>query len=354
MTSPKAPEIYQKPLADFPSSGVSQDAHAQQVITTLSLGYAVKGWTAAVTVADGMVRVIAIPQAGIAPKAYLLGLLHAGFIEDARPGLEAMYGMVEDADIDYNFGVALSELGRVEDSLAPLKRCLQLDPGYINAAIALGVSFSKLERFDEAEACLRSAAKIQADNPLIIQNLAATLARSGKPLEALSFYRQGTSLAPNNPTTLMGLAQCLDEIGGDHRKEAHELYRQVAQQFPGTDIAEKAKAFLNQKARDDLRGAVGDGIRLDAVEYMSLAMKLFSNQPNAQVGQIVLEIARLGEQGLAVNDPSRRYRLNTLEGEFTGLQLLSYMHVGMKIISAGVNTGSGLDREYAIAKGMSA
>ena len=93
MASPQAPEIYQKPLADFPGGAVSQDAHAQEVITTISLGYAVKGWTAAVTVVDGMVRVIGVPEAGIAPREYLLGLLHAGFIEDALPGLEAMHGI---------------------------------------------------------------------------------------------------------------------------------------------------------------------------------------------------------------------------------------------------------------------
>ena len=59
---------------------------------------AAKGWNAAVTVSDGMVRVIAVPQSGMPPKDYLLGLLRSGFIEDALPGLEAMYGMIEDGD----------------------------------------------------------------------------------------------------------------------------------------------------------------------------------------------------------------------------------------------------------------
>ena len=352
MTSPKAPEIYQKSLTDFPNSGVSPDQHAQEVITTISLGYAAKGWNAAVTVSDGVVRVLAVPESGIAPKDYLLGLLRSGFIEDALSGLEAMYGMVEDADIDYNYGVALSELGQVEESLAPLKRCLALDPDYINAATALGVSLSKLGRLEEAEACLRSAAKAHPNNSLIKQNLAATLARSGKLHEALPFYRQSVSLSPGNPAVLMGLAQCLDEIGGDHRKEAHILYREVAKRFPETDFAETAKTFLNQKARDDLRDAVKDGIRFDAVEYMTSAIKQFARLPRDQVGQIVLEIARLGQQGLAVNDPSKRYALKNLEGEFTGLQLLSYMHVGMKMFKPDVDTGSGLDREYEIARGM--
>ena len=299
-----------------------------------------------------MVRVVAVPQAGIEPKAYLLGLLRSGFIEDALPGLEAMHGMIEDADIDYNYGVALSELGRAGDSIAPLSRCLKLDPDYVNASIALGVSMSKLRRYDEAEATLRSAAKAAPDNALVKQNLAATLARAGKTLEALPFYRQAASLAPKNPASLMGLAQCLYELGGDYRKEALKVYRQVVERFSDTDIAEEAKKVLNRSARDDLRGAVKDGIRPDAVEYMTAAFKRFSAQPKESVGRIVLEIARLGETGLAVNDPSRRYTLETLDGEFTGLQLLSYMHVGMKMFKPDVDTGSGLDREYEIAKGM--
>lgn len=55
-----------------------------------------------------------------------------------------MYGMVDDPDICFNYGVALSELDRAEDSLAPLNKCLNLDPSYDNAAIAIGVSLSKL------------------------------------------------------------------------------------------------------------------------------------------------------------------------------------------------------------------
>ena len=41
-----------------------------------------------------------------------------------------------------------------------------------------------------------------------------------------------------------------------------------------------AKKILNEKARDDLRGVVNDGIRSDAVEYMSAALKRFSEKPN--------------------------------------------------------------------------
>ena len=289
--------------------------------------------------------------AGIEPKAYLLGLLQHGFIDDALPGLEAMYGMVDDPDICFNYGVALSELDRVEDSLAPLNKCLNLDPSYDNAAIAIGVSLSKLERYDEAEVVLKAAAKIQPDNALVKQNLAATLARAGKHEEALPYFRQAASLAPDNSAVLMGLAHCLDSMDA-HRKEALKVYKDVVKRFPDSQFAEAAKQILNQAGQVDLRKAVDDGYRPDAVEYMIGAMKRFAEIPREQVGRVTMEIAQLGETGLEINNPLKRYSLTNLDGDFSGLQLLCYMHVGMALFAPGVDCGSGLQREYEIAKGM--
>jgi hypothetical protein len=41
-------------------------------------------------------------EQGAEPKAYLLGLLRHGYIEDVLPGLDAMHGMVSDPDICFN------------------------------------------------------------------------------------------------------------------------------------------------------------------------------------------------------------------------------------------------------------
>ena len=55
----------------------------------IALDYASKGWTAAVTVSDGVVRVVAIPENGIEPKQYVLGLLQHRYLDDALPLLKA-------------------------------------------------------------------------------------------------------------------------------------------------------------------------------------------------------------------------------------------------------------------------
>jgi len=350
----QAPEIFQIPLQNLnlPSLPPANDSGFEEaVIMQYAMKYASKGWSAAVVVSEGMVRVVAVPQQGIEPKTYLMGLLHHGYLEDALPGLEAMYGMADDTDICFNYGVALSELGRVEESLAPLNKCLNLDPSYDNAAIALGVSLTKLERYDEAEFVLKTASKIQPDNPLVKQNLAATLARAGKFEEALPYFRQAVSLAPKNPAVLFGLARCLDSIEA-HKKEALKVFKDIAKRFPDSQFAEDSKLLLNQDGQAALRRAVDDGVRPDAVEYMTGAMKRFAELPRDQVGRATLEIAQLGEGGLEINNPAKRYSLTSLEGDFSGLQLLCYMHVGMALFAPDTDCGSGLKREYELAKGI--
>jgi hypothetical protein len=83
------------------------------------------------------------------------------------------------------------------------------------------------------------------------------------------------------------------------------------------------------------------------------AMKLFAEMPREQAGHVVMEIAKLGQNGLEINNPLKRYTLKNLNGDFSGLQLLSYMHVGMALFDPTVDSGSGLQREYEIAKGLS-
>ncbi len=139
-----------------------------------------------------------------------------------------------------------------------MNKCLNLDPAYDNAAIAVGVSLSKLERYDEAEVVLKAAAKIQPENALVKQNLSATLARAGKFSEALPYFRQAASLAPNNPAVLMGLANCLDSMDA-HRKEALTAYKDLVKRFPDSQFAEKATQILNRAGQADLRKVVDGG-----------------------------------------------------------------------------------------------
>ena len=149
----------------------------------------------------------------------------------------------------------------------------------------------------------------------------------------------------------MGLANCLYTMEA-HRKEALKVYKDVLKHFPDSPFADKATSILNRAGQTDLRKVVDGGYRPDAVEYMIVAMKRFAELPREHVGRAAMEIAMLGQNGLEINNPQKRYTLTNLEGDFSGLQLLSYMHVGMALLNPSVDCGSGLQREYEIAKGM--
>lgn len=358
MPQVQAPEIRQIPieqldLTQLPPLDTPEFETA--VTSQFLMEYASRGWSALITVDTQYVRILALPENGLDPKTYVLGLLQNGFLTDALPMLEALDAMLSDVDVAYNHGLCLSELGRPAEAITLLERALALDPTHKDAAIALGVAHAKLEHYDEAAAVLSQVVQHTPDDALAKRNLAAVLMRGGKPQEALAYFRQATSLAPSDPGALLGLAQCLEELGGKaHLAEAATTYRAVRQRFADHPVSEMAETALTRMSHETMRANVGGGLRMDAVMYMQWALTRFANMSQIELGRLTMEIAMLGRDGLKVNDPAKQYRLKGLEGEFSGLELLSYMHVGVRMLDPAAETGTGLDREYDTAKAMQA
>ena len=68
--------------------------------------------------------------------------------------------------------------------------------------------------------------------------------------------------------------------------------------------------------------------------------------------RITLEIGLVGRAGLDINDPVRRYRLRSMAGDFSGLQLAAYMFVGLLQIAPDTYPGIGFTAEYRLAAAM--
>lgn len=352
----QAPEIYQKSIAEIDLAGLpprGTENFDQALITRYALDYAARGWNAVVTVDDEFLRVVAVPERGIDPKAYVLGLLNHGFLEDALPILEALSGMIDDADIEYNLGICLSELGRISESVAPLEKCIAIDPQYVSGLVGLGVAYVRLGRLDEASVALRKAIKLDPNNAYANRNLAVVLTKTGTLKDALPFFRQAALLTPHDPAVQLALAQCLMELGGAHRTEADKVYKQIIERFPDQPAADLAVAARNKFANENLHAKVDGNARMDAVLYMQSAIQEFSALTQAEVGKITMEIVLLGQKGLQINNPDVRYSLESKPGDFSGLQLVSIMHVGIKLLDPNAETGTGLDCEYELASTLS-
>ena len=159
-------------------------------------------------------------------------------------------------------------------------------------------------------------------------------------------------MAPNDSGALLGLAQCLDQLGGDHRKEGDKVYDEIVHRFDDDPVAEIAKKARSRIANEQLHDTVDGNVRMDAVFYMQGAMDEFARKSKEEIGQIVMEIALLGQGGLQINKPDIRYSLKNLPGDFSGLQLVSIMHAGIRLLDPNADTGTGLDREYELAIAM--
>ena len=72
--------------------------------------------------------------------------------------------------------------------------------------------------------------------------------------------------------------------------------------------------------------------------------------PKKQVAEIVGEIAVLGRSGLSINNPDKRYSLQNLPGDFSGLHLLSMMHAGVRLFDEHTSTGADFDKELSVAR----
>jgi hypothetical protein len=72
----------------------------------------------------------------------------------------------------------------------------------------------------------------------------------------------------------------------------------------------------------------------------------------APAGALVPPPTIHAQRGLQINNPEVRYNLEIKQGDFSGLQLLSIIHVGIKLLDPRAETGTGLDREYEFSSGL--
>ncbi|MFZ0791014.1 MAG: tetratricopeptide repeat protein, partial [Chromatiaceae bacterium] len=273
---------------------------------------------------------------------------------DARPMLEALLPVQPDnLDVLYNLGMVYSDEGRLEEARSLLRRATKMAPEHANAFVALGVAALRARDTDEAEGALTRAVELEPQNPYALRTLGTLRLSKGDASGAVGLLRQAVTQAPGDPIALLTLAQALIKTDlASHGSEADGLLKRVLTLAPHGEIAEKAKDERRRIAEQGFRERGGDGLRMDAVMYCLDALTKFEGMSRLELAPILMELAALGQKGLPVNDPTQTFRLHSLAGEFTALQVLCFMHVGIKQIDPGQGSGFDIDKEYETAVAM--
>lgn len=256
----------------------------------------------------------------------------------------------DDVNVLYNLGLALSEARRFAEAEDHLGRAVELAPNFVHALVALGVAQLRQQNNETAVENLERAVALAPDNPWANRNLGIALLKVGDDaIQAVLHLRHAVESQPGDQGAWLALGDALTLA--DRLREAGEAYKRAIAIHPHNDLAEVARSASSKLAEDSMqRAAPTAGTpRPDAIEYCVAAIRGFRGRPIEDVKQIAFEIATLGRGGIDVNDLFRRYRLDSLPGEFSGLQLVCLMYVGFQIVAPGTDVGIDLSREYSVA-----
>ncbi|MCG6534853.1 MAG: tetratricopeptide repeat protein [Syntrophales bacterium LBB04] len=276
---------------------------------------------------------------------HALNLLNASQFEKARPMLEELLSeKPDDTDVLYNLGMCYTEIGKPDLAIKTLSRLVDLQKDHSNVHVAMGYAYARLRNNSRAIECFLNALELDENNPYALRNLGALYGKEGEFTKGIDCLRKSFSLNPNDANTAYGLGFMYFNIADF--TNAGSYLKKTIQLDDNSPIAEAARDLLREIAVFNVKSK---GFRIDAMFYCIGALQRFQNMSIAEIKQISFEIAVEGRQGLDINNPDKKYTLNSMKGEFTGLQLVSYMYVGLKKIAPEQDTGIDLSEEYRMA-----
>ena len=241
-----------------------------------------------------------------------------------------------------NYGMLLSDLGHLDKAIPILVKTTNLEPDHANAWNALGVAYQRKEQDEDSLFALQKSHSIDPENIYTIRNLGGLIAKKDPP-KALNLLKKAAFLLPNDQGAQYGYGLCLRLTG--NLAEASSVLHKAIDVAPYSELAELCRSELTAISHEIMREK-GGGVRMDVVMYCIAAMERYKELGSEKTKTIAFEIAMLGRSGFDINNPSKKYKLKSLPGEFTGLQLVAYMYVGLKMVDPSLDSGIDFSREY--------
>jgi len=264
------------------------------------------------------------------------------------------------ADAWRNLAQAKMMLGDFDGAIDDCIECLRLSPTDEYGLILLGNIYVNGKK-DVATGLnyYKKAAEANPKSVLAECNIGASLARSGKNLEAVPHFRRALELDRKNGLSYFNLAQCYQAMEDWHsawlvandalqfgelayensqmRDQVCSRLRYILQEsiahggnLPPQNGEKALERALRQLAFERTH-ETPDGPRDTMMAmYMLGAMEQFDKLPPEKVKAIAIEIAMFGTNGIA---PDREYEKplkNLPEESFTGNRLLAWYYVSWK------------------------
>jgi tetratricopeptide (TPR) repeat protein len=273
---------------------------------------------------------------------YALMLLEENELAEGRDLLEELLNRDPgNLNILYNLGICYTEMDEHGKAIETLSECIRRYPHYSYAYVGRGIAYSRFGDNEKAKNNYLRAIDIDPSNSIALTQLGCLYGGENDYDKAIEYLEKAFSITPDEQLTVFTLG-CTFFYTGKLAKA--EKYLKITLELDeSNEIASKAKDFLRDIAEIHLKGK---GCREDTMIFCLSALQLFIDKTPEQVRQVVFEIDMKVRQGLDINNPDKKYMIESLDGSFTGVQLLSYMYVGFKMIDEIQGIGLDLSEEY--------
>jgi len=252
----------------------------------------------------------------------------------------------DDRRVLFNLGIMLCEQGRLPESTEMLKKLTRTAPDFGEGWNALGVALSRMGKRKAALSAFQKSLDLDPKNGTALRNLGALMARKD-PKEALPYLQRAAKLLPSDQSAQYICAKALMDTGS--LTDADLVLKKAIALNEHSEIADLCQEARINIIRGKLKAAVPRGLRREVVVFCLAALETFKEVGRERTKAVVFELASLGRSGLDINDQTSRLRVLSLPGEFSALQLVVYMYVGLKKTAPGTEPGIDFSAEYTFA-----
>jgi tetratricopeptide (TPR) repeat protein len=249
----------------------------------------------------------------------------------------------DDLDVLYNLGMVYSDMGLLDKAIETLRPVAE-KRGEVHDHTALGVAYLRNKQVEPAVAAFEAALKVDPNDFFALRNHAALLAQLGRIDEAIAAFGRAHERDPNAAEVTFGLGRAYESKSD--LKTADEWYVKTLA-IPGNsqarEMAKDARTRLAQK------GMKEHGFNSAAMFYLLDAIQTFDGLSRDEVQTIAFDVALLGQRGLDIHDPAKKYSVKSLPDTYSGLQMLCFMYAGFKVVDPDLDAGIDLGEEYRSA-----